>query len=448
MATASLQHLPSPLLGVILSYVPDPETICNVAATCKDFRAATRDAALWERLHRHRWVACPSPEDCLTMADYQQRHQLDASALKCIDSLQTSANHLVMLYAVTHIMSSGGKVVDSLCKVWKENSKQDHHDTTASSLVHLLHYLSVCESLMELLANDSNKEGHQDADERQFEECAILTSKMFFPLDKDNLGADTDESQSIRDQLDQIAQTIQSQFRSPHMHLEDKLSVVHKILFTEMKFSTATHNEDDDDDDDSREQNHHHGDNSLLHTALKQRQDVSPLILAILYKCICRRVGIQVEIVGLPGDNLVCLPQLNNRNLVDVCDHGRLLTFHDCELRFQETHRIPIMASTALKPKSTQLVVQRVLKNIDDGFGQSLSSSEHRATTTTTRTIRPTGDDAMKRAVLTALRALACSPDKERMESCRRLLGLTWVTQFVGAKVMATEKEKLAILDV
>ena len=214
------------------------------------------------------------------------------------------------------------------------------------------------------------------------------------------------------------------------MHLEDKISVVHKILFTDMKFS-AQQNVDVDDYSIRR------CDKSLLHVSLKRRHAISPLTLAILYKCICRRVGIKVEIVGLPGDNLVCLPELNNR-IVDVNDNGRLLSFHDCELRFRE-HRFPITVSTALKPKSTQLVVQRVLKYIDDGFG---------AATTAATPTRRTGDTAMKRAVLTALRALACSPDKERMESCRRLLGLTWVTQFVGAKVlMATEKDKREILD-
>lgn len=409
---ASLQRLPPPLLGLILSYISDPETICNAAATCKDFRTATLDAALWGKLHQDRWAACPS--SCLTKTNYEERHRLDASALKCIDCLQTSTNHLAMLYAVTHIMSSGTKILDAVWKVWRQNDDEDNKiRDTASSLVHLLHYQSVCESLMEILAND--KEGHHD-DEKHFEECAILTSKMFFHLDKDNLLCADTESHFIRTELDRIAATIQSQFQLPHhMHLEDKLCVMHKVLFRELQFSS--NNEYDDNTSD-----HHCANSLLLHRSLKQRQAINPLTLSILYKCICRRVGIKVEIGLLPGNNLVSLPELNR--IVDVADNGRLLSFHDCELRFR-AHRFPITRSSALKPKSTQLVIQRILKYIDDSLDKNSSENE-----TAPPPPRLIGDDGMKRAAVTALRALACRPDTERMESCRRLLGLTWVTEF------------------
>jgi hypothetical protein len=345
MVAAALQHLPPPLLGLILTYISDPESICNIAATCKDFRTATMEAALWKRLHRYRWQTCPSPSVSLTKADYEERHRLDASALKCIHGLQKSTNHLVLLYAVTHIMSSGRKILDSLLKVWQSDEQDQKARDTVRSLVHLLHYQSVCQSLMEVLASDQEEEHLKEDNDRRFEECAILTSKMIFHLDKDNIlcNDDAEESQFIRAQLDEIAQTIQRQFRaSPRNimhHLEDKLFVVHKVLFSDMQFS-ASRNDDEEHDHMNDHDSHVECDNSLLHTALKRRRDINPLTLAILYKCICHRVGIRVEIVGLPGDNLLCLPDLNNR-IVDINDHGRLLSFHDCELRFR-AYRFPI----------------------------------------------------------------------------------------------------------
>ena len=118
-----------------------------------------------------------------------------------------------MLDAVTQILSSGRDVLDACWDVWRNAKIEEDEELllVAHDLVHLLHCYAVCEDLVDLLARAAPADPLtlQPADAYDLEECAILTSKIFFPLqDKNGIimtGDVNTKSQWIRNELDRIA---------------------------------------------------------------------------------------------------------------------------------------------------------------------------------------------------------------------------------------------------
>ena len=74
--------------------------------------------------------------------------------------------------------------------------------------------------------------------------------------------------------------------------------------------------------------------NSLLDRVLATRMGI-PISLSVLFAAVCSRVGVQLDMIGLPGHFLVATrPQAvgEERVFVDVFHGGRLLTLEHCKL--------------------------------------------------------------------------------------------------------------------
>lgn len=420
---------------VIFSYVSDPETICSLEAVCQDFRAVImkNSDAIWERLHRQRWTIFAPSNILKNKAEYGRRHQLDASAIKWIGRLQESSSSSTTIYhhrrlmldAVTHILASGKYVLDACWNVWKNTKKEENEELLMRELVHLLHCYTVCEDLVGLLGRSSSSSStSQEAptaaptriadSEDNLEECVILTSKIFYQLDKEDTLGDT-KSQWIRNEFDRIANKVREHAdgicfdeHAPEMNIAQKIRAVHKVLFfggDELSLAFTGNVE-----------NYYECDNSLLHVTLERRKAI-PMTLAIIYKCICRRLGIQAYIIGLPGHIVVHVPEWCAQ-YVDVFHSGRLLTRQDCE-RIVNMHGFA-MQDSYLEPLSTHLVVCRVLKNMENCLER--------------REINQVGrGNVIRRAYLTtAFNTLSSGEHNDndaKLETCRRLLGLAWVTE-------------------
>jgi hypothetical protein len=110
--------------------------------------------------------------------------------------------------------------------------------------------------------------------------------------------------------------------------------------------------------------------NSLLSFVLLEKKGI-PLSLAILYSCICRRIGISVDIIGLPGHVVVGIPG-ERRLFVDVYHQGRLLTEQDCHA-IAQSYGFPWQDSL-LRPLSPTQVFTRILNNLGYCFSRQLES--------------------------------------------------------------------------
>ena len=75
------------------------------------------------------------------------------------------------------------------------------------------------------------------------------------------------------------------------------------------------------------DENYYDEKNSSIDHVLKSRKGI-PLTLAVLYKLILNRVGVMVDIIGLPGH--VVLGITHEESYVDVYNGGRTLSVEDC----------------------------------------------------------------------------------------------------------------------
>lgn len=75
------------------------------------------------------------------------------------------------------------------------------------------------------------------------------------------------------------------------------------------------------------DENYYDEKNSSIDHVLKSRKGI-PLTLAVIYKLILNRVGVIVDIIGLPGHVVLGIP--HQETFVDVYNGGRTLSVEDC----------------------------------------------------------------------------------------------------------------------
>jgi regulator of sirC expression with transglutaminase-like and TPR domain len=201
----------------------------------------------------------------------------------------------------------------------------------------------------------------------------------------------------VKEQLQAVADEIQGGM-TEQMSIRSKLMRVHDVFFhPETGFS-------------SNMSNYYDYRNSLLTVSLDRRKAI-PMTLALLYKFICRRVGIAVEVVGLPGHIVAHVPALDT--FVDVFDGGRLLTAADCA-RIVASFGFPFQASY-LNPLPPELIVQRILNNLENCLVR-----------------QPTVQAPMavrQRAAISALRVITIDPREGQIEEIGQSQILPWVTE-------------------
>ena len=107
------------------------------------------------------------------------------------------------------------------------------------------------------------------------------------------------------------------------------------------------------------EQNYYDVRNSLLSFVLQERTGI-PITLAVVYKCVLMRVGVDVDIIGLPGHVVLGLP--SSALYVDVFDNGRILGVPQMRGIVSRTG-VP-WDDRFLGPLPAKYVLRRMLNNI------------------------------------------------------------------------------------
>jgi hypothetical protein len=108
--------------------------------------------------------------------------------------------------------------------------------------------------------------------------------------------------------------------------------------------------------------------NSFLDEVLARRLGI-PITLAVVVIEVGRRLGLELQGVGMPGHFLV---EVDDGVYLDAFDRGRLLDIEGCRRRFTELAGPGAPWSTALlAPVGPRDVVARVLANLRSLFAQS-----------------------------------------------------------------------------
>ena len=129
----------------------------------------------------------------------------------------------------------------------------------------------------------------------------------------------------------------------------DKLPAFHRFLFDEQGFHGSR-------------VNYYNPSNSYLNETIDDREGL-PITLSVVYMTLARRVGLQVEGVGLPGHFVVRYVQsMGEPRLVDPFDRGKTLSIEEAKSMVLETGRAWDDASLAAQT-SKQIVI-RMMRNL------------------------------------------------------------------------------------
>jgi regulator of sirC expression with transglutaminase-like and TPR domain len=199
------------------------------------------------------------------------------------------------------------------------------------------------------------------------ERYTLLVSEIQQTPDQLVLRRDGNLRQSVVRRLDRLAEACQEQIQeresskacgsSPHhpsLGILDKIQIINNCLFQQEGFKG---NSDD----------YYNYRNSLLDCVLDSKMGI-PITLAILYTCICRRLGLDVYLVGLPGHVVLGFSTNedsdNNPDVqfLDVFREGKLLSVQDCR-RICLSYNVPFF-DKYIEPLPAHQVLQRILNNL------------------------------------------------------------------------------------
>ena len=109
--------------------------------------------------------------------------------------------------------------------------------------------------------------------------------------------------------------------------------------------------------------NYYHRSNSYLNEVLDDREGL-PITLAVLYQSLGKRIGLNIEGVGLPGHFVArFVPEEGEPQLVDPFERGKLLSRNDAELIVLAYSGHPLEESN-LTAQTTPEILSRMLRNL------------------------------------------------------------------------------------
>jgi hypothetical protein len=270
--------VPEAVVRYIFSFLPDHGALCSLELTCPTFRAISLEPPLWEALQKRRWNL-PGSFGYSKNA-YVRRHVMEREVTTLIRTLARTrdADELKRGFQVILRHTDVMETVDT---TFRQSQNELRH--ISKGLLRLLHCIYALQRLaaLKLQAVD---------DGERMEESIIAINRIFFvvqgPLDTC--------SPSIRNRLNEIANDIRSRFPSSNEELppQDKLKMLNQVLFREMEFAV-----------DMQEESLH----LWLPHACLQNRIARPLILAVLYKSIARRIGLFIDIVGTGARKVIAM---------------------------------------------------------------------------------------------------------------------------------------------
>lgn len=154
---------------------------------------------------------------------------------------------------------------------------------------------------------------------------------------------------AYRQRMDEMADEIRSRLDADAAPVERR-DALHKYLFDENGFHGSR-------------SEYYHAANSHLNRVIDDREGL-PITMSVLYMELGRRLGIQIEGVGLPG-HFITRHVINDQEhqLVDVFERGKLLERKDAQL-IVSMHAGRMMRDADLAPSTDLEILTRILNNL------------------------------------------------------------------------------------
>lgn len=131
----SLQDLPRSILRIILEYIPNVESLCNLDCTSRELHKLVRENWVWEprlarqwkvRKQSNRTSSSPLPSVPVVARDeFARRFTIEKDIIQCVSRLRTTTEQLRMLYAFSFCMSKENDGVDVLWRLFKHHKNEE-----------------------------------------------------------------------------------------------------------------------------------------------------------------------------------------------------------------------------------------------------------------------------------------------------------------------------------
>jgi serine protease Do len=156
------------------------------------------------------------------------------------------------------------------------------------------------------------------------------------------------EIDAYQQRIEQMASEIRAGL-AEDMDPESRRDAMHQYLFEENGFHGGR-------------AEYYHPANSHLNRVIDDREGL-PITLSILYRELGRRLGLQMEGVGLPGHFVVKHVTGDEPQLIDVFDRGKLLSREDAEF-IVASYTGRVMTDEDLRAQTVVEILSRVLNNL------------------------------------------------------------------------------------
>ncbi|MFN4241947.1 MAG: SirB1 family protein [Tepidisphaerales bacterium] len=162
------------------------------------------------------------------------------------------------------------------------------------------------------------------------------------------------------DELEVIASDVRRRVRSRQPRA--LLAHLHEHLFEELGFGGGI---------DEGVADVHHASHSYLPDVLQRRRGL-PILLALVYVTVARRLGLHAWGIGLPGHFLAGVECDGGRLIIDAYGKGRVLSVSDAAERLRELYGPEAeFSSDLLEPVSHRMWLTRIMQNLIRAFGSS-----------------------------------------------------------------------------
>ncbi|GAX24106.1 F-box protein 21 [Fistulifera solaris] len=352
-----LQELPTAVLHCIALYIPDGVTLCHFEGTCRNVRAAVQSTMdPWHALYCQRWSFRDTSVSFFDKQAYAERHAKDREAKQLCQSIlqratTADASEDVKAWEQANdkefrrLFAMGTDIFDVCWTVHDQIESASDQERSRTLLLHLQFAAIITD-----LVNSIHLQRPALADER-LEQLAIQASLLACNDAYRNFEQFAEEA--IRAPLEAMAQKVRERLAGRSATTAQTIETLHQVFFFEEGF---TGNADD----------YYNIENSFLNFAL-QRKRAIPMTLAILYKGVARRLNVEVDIIGLPGQIVVGIPALGYH--VDVFNGGRVLQRENLiEICNSYGHTFDEELLHPLSPEST---VSRIGHNIMTCVGRA-----------------------------------------------------------------------------
>ena len=150
----SLEGLPQPILRIILEYIPDVESLCNLDCASRELHKLARENGVWEPRLERRWKirrgisssrnnnsennddnggddeeddGASSPSSLPRARDeFVRRYIIDKDIIQCVSRVRRTTEQLRMLYAFSFVMT---KEKDAMDILWKLSRRHKNTET-------------------------------------------------------------------------------------------------------------------------------------------------------------------------------------------------------------------------------------------------------------------------------------------------------------------------------